>query len=100
MHFVLSYDLSADGKRRTELEEQIQTIINPYRHVKRLSTFYIVRVNNNVEWTTIWRQMTNLSQGIPERLWFIMSPLMEGGHYNGILPEDQWADINAITKFD
>ena len=36
MHFVLSYDLGADGARRSELEEQIQSIISPYRNVKRL----------------------------------------------------------------
>lgn len=100
MHFVLSYDLSATGERRTELEGRIQTIINPYRHVKRLSTFYIVHVDNNAEWTTIRRQMTDLSQGIPERLHFIMSPLMEGGKYNGILPQGQWDDINVITNLD
>jgi hypothetical protein len=100
MHFVLSYDLSATGARRTELESQIETIINPYRHVRRLTTFYIIHVVDNNEWESIRRQLSNLSSQITERLHFIMSPLMEGGHYNGMLPESQWADVNSITNLD
>lgn len=98
MHFVMSYDLSATGTRRTEIEEQIRTILNPYRNVRRLTTFYIIHVNNNNESETIRRQLSDLSNRIDERLHFIMSPLMESGFYNGILPEDQWAEINAITN--
>ena len=98
MHFVLNYDLSATGARRAEIEGQIRTILNPYRNVKRLSTFYIIHVNNNNESETIRRQLSDLSNHIEERLHFIMSPLMEGGFYNGILPEHQWAEVNAITN--
>ena len=39
MHFVLTYDLSATGQQRTDIENQIVEIINPHRHVRRLSTF-------------------------------------------------------------
>lgn len=98
MHFVMSYDLSATGTRRTEIEEQMRTILSPYRYVRRLTTFYIIHVNNNNESETIRRQLSDLSNRIDERLHFIMSPLMEGGYYNGILPEDQWAEVNAITN--
>ncbi len=100
MHFVLSYDLGADGTRRAEIEEKIQTIINKYRNVKRLTTFYIIHVGNSLEWENIRSQLTNLSVEIPERLHFIMTPLMDGGKYNGILLEGQWEEVNAITNMD
>jgi hypothetical protein len=100
MHFVLSYDLGADGARRSELEEQIQSIISPYRNVKRLTTFYIIHIESGIVWESIRSQLTNLSVSIPERLHFIMTPLMDGGKYNGMLQEDQWDEINAITNMD
>jgi len=100
MHFVLSYDLSATGERRTEVENRIHEIINPYRNVRRLTTFYIIHVSNNSEWETIRTQMTELSRQIPERLHFIMSPLMDGGYYDGILSQNQWTEVNAITSLD
>ena len=100
MHFVLSYDLGADGTRRAEIEEKIQKIINKYRNVKRLTTFYIIHVGNSLEWENIRSQLTNLSVEIPERLHFIMTPLMDGGKYNGILLEGQWEEVNAITNME
>ena len=48
MHFALTYDLSAQGARRNEIESRIEEILNPYVHVKRLTTFYIIHVNDNI----------------------------------------------------
>ena len=98
MHFVLSYDLSAAGERRTEIESRIENILANYKHIKRLSTFYIVHVSNNIEWESIRTALTNLVNGISEKMHFIMSPLMNGGMYNGILSTGEWDEINAITN--
>lgn len=98
MHFVLSYDLSATEERRTEIESRIENILANYKHIKRLSTFYIVHVSNNIEWDSIRIALTNLVNGISEKMHFIMSPLMNGGMYNGILSTGEWDEINAITN--
>lgn len=98
MHFVLTYDLSATGESRAEIESRIEDILSNYRYVKRLSTFYIVHVRNNIEWESIRSALTTLVNGISERMHFIMSPLMNGGMYNGILPTGEWDEINAITN--
>lgn len=98
MHFVLTYDLSATGEKRAEIESRIENILSNHRHVKRLSTFYIVHVSNNIEWESIRSALTTLVNGISERMHFIMSPLMNGGMYNGILPTGEWDEINAITN--
>lgn len=100
MHFVLSYDLGATGERRTQIENEIHSVISPYRNVKRLTTFYIIHVESSAVWETIRGQLTTLSSSIPERFNFIMTPLMDGGMYNGMLPQDQWININAITSLD
>lgn len=98
MHFVMSYDLSATGAHRTEIEGQIQTILNNYRHVQRLTTFFIIHVDNNNQWENIRQDLTALSNRITESMHFIMSPLMDGGRYNGILTQGEWDEINNITN--
>ncbi|MDE6159466.1 MAG: hypothetical protein K2F69_05155 [Bacteroidaceae bacterium] len=98
MHFVLSYDLSAQGTRRSEIEEKIENVLSPYKHVKRLSTFYIVLIRVDSDWEAIRSSLTALSQEISETFHFIMSPSMEGGKYNGILQKGEWDEINAITN--
>lgn len=98
MHFVISYDLSAEGTRRAEIEARIEDILSPFQHAKRLTTFYIVRIGNQSEWEIIRNKMNSLSNEIPEELHFIMSsPNKEPGKYNGILYRGDWDEINKIT---
>lgn len=99
MHFVFSYDLAVPaGQRRNEIVEGIENILNTQRNVRRLSTFYIVHVNNINEWETLRQQFTGLSQTIPETLHFIMTPPQQGGHYNGLLATGEWNEINTIAS--
>lgn len=97
MHFVLSYDLSAEGNRRTEIEQEIISVINPFRTVHGLSTFYIIHVDNPTQWESIRENLTNIARRIPENFFFIMTPLMSVGRYNGFLPQTLWNDINTLT---
>lgn len=100
MNFVLSYDLSASGDRRSQIEQRINEILQPYPNTRKLSTFFIIHVNTRQDWIDILRNMENLSRGITESLHFIMSPLIDGGIYNGILRQTDWIDINNITNLD
>ena len=100
MHCVLSYDLKLDaGQRRNEIEGQIGNILQHYvPNVKRLSSFYILHFRSQAKWDSLLNQLSLLSQTIPESFHFIMTPLMDGGRYNGILPRGEWDEINAITS--
>lgn len=98
MHCTISYDLSANaGARRQEIESKINEILAPYHHVSRLTTFYVVHLNNQAEWDALLAAMTTYARSIPERLHFIMSPLMNGGRYDGLLRSGDWQEINAIV---
>lgn len=97
MHFVFSYDLSATGDRRKELEERITTILKPYRWAKRLSTFYIIEVSDTSAWQYILKQFSDMSNEINEKFHFVMSPPQSGGRYNGVLPNGQWDFVNTIS---
>lgn len=99
MHFVLSYDLSASGERRTEIENQIEQILAPYKYIRRLSTFYIIHIDVASEWDTILSKLVDLSQNIAEKFQFIMSPTMpSGSRYNGMLSRTDWSEINTISS--
>ena len=100
MHFVLSYDLSAEGQRRTDIEREIENVLSPYQSVKRLSTFFIIHVENIHQWSSIRLSLTEITKRIPEKFFFIMSPLIPVGRYNGYLPQDEWNQINAITALN
>ena len=98
MHFVISYDLSAEGTRRAEIEERIERILAPFQHVKRLTTFYVVKVATQSEWESIRNGLNSLSNDIQEEFHFIMSsPNKEPGKYNGVLYRGDWDAINEIT---
>lgn len=98
MHCVFSYDLAADGDILRELESTISSILTPYRHVRRLQSFYIIHVDNVEAWNTLLRELTSYLQPRPERAHFILSPPMEGGMYNGLLGSNEWEEINEITR--
>ena len=99
MHTVFSYDLQIPaGERRQEVERRIDAILQPYRHVHRLSTFYIIHVNTQAEWNALLTNLSSLCRDIPEAFHFILSPPMDGGRYNGILPRGDWDEINEITN--
>ena len=98
MHFVLSYDLSAEGARRQEIEQNIEQILHPYRHVKRLSTFYIIHILTNADWENIRVALTKFAQEINESFHFIMTPPIDIGNYNGLLSKGDWDEINEIVN--
>ncbi len=100
MHFVLTYDLSATGERRAEIERQIDDVLHPYRHTRHLTTFYIIHVDTRQQWVDIRNQLQNLARSISEIFHFIMSPTMSGGVYDGFLITTEWEDINSITNLD
>jgi len=98
MHCVFSYDLAAEGEKRTEIETKILEILREYQYVKRLTTFFIVYIQSKEAWDHLLKELTLYLQPIPERAYFILSPPMVGGMYNGLLGVNDWAEINAITQ--
>jgi hypothetical protein len=99
LHFVLSYDLRTnDDKKKEYVEQEIEYILAPHRRAKRLHDFYIIQVYSVEEWEKIKIDLTNLARKLTGQLYFIMSPLMTEGIYNGILDKGDWDEINAITN--
>lgn len=98
MHCVFSYDLSVpSGSRREEIVNNINELINTHRNVRRLTTFYILYVQDNNDWERLRVRIANYATSIQETLHFIMTPPIRGGRYDGILARGEWEDINTIA---
>ena len=99
MHFVLSWDISATGNERTQIEEAIKLVIKPYSWVRPLTTFYIIKVDTQEQWDKIFAALNAAARSHgSNKAHYVMSPLMNGGQYNGLLPKNLWDAINERTK--
>lgn len=94
MHFVISWDISAQGTEWTDLNDKMRAILKPYSWARPLTTFYVVNVPSQETWNKILAELSTFAKGHPNKINFIMSPLMQGGKYNGILPNNMWDEIN------
>jgi hypothetical protein len=98
MHFVFSYNIAGAKEEVIRLKKEIDKIIKPNRWANRLTDFYIVESESQANWESILKQFQDLSNNSPAKFHFIMSPLMSGGRYNGILPQGSWEFVNKITS--
>lgn len=97
MHFALSWDITAENNRWKEINDQMHAVVAAYSWVKPLTTFYIVKVASQAEWDKILNTLGTIAKENKEKIHFVMTPLMNGGRYNGILPEKWWETINQRT---
>jgi hypothetical protein len=96
MHFVVSWDIS-ETPQRQYIEQQLQQVLLPYVPIKPLTTFYIVQVLTQTEYSTIIQRLTAVAQVYPQWVRFVVTPLMVGGSYNGWLDAGYWPEIQRRT---
>jgi hypothetical protein len=95
MHVVVSWDIKSGSPSRWKvINEKLRDTLGPYSWVRALSTFYIVKLNSQDERKLLQEALTTSVKALPERVHFIISPVMIGGRYNGWLPKDMWEKVN------
>lgn len=94
MHFVVSWDIEAIGEEWNTEDTKLRDKLKAYSWVRPLKTLYIVKVDSQAIWDSILTELGAVAKSSPKTVHFIMSPLMSGGRYNGILPQDAWDGIN------
>lgn len=95
MHIAVSWDIT-DGPDRSELNERMVAVLNPYSWIRPLTTFYIIQTDVYGR-QAIQDGLISVGRMYPSRVHFLVSPLMSGG-YQGFLPNNLWAQINERTK--
>jgi hypothetical protein len=97
MHFVLSWDIQAEGDEWSEVNKAMKLCLEGYSWVKPLSTFYIVKVSSQDEWEWIKEDLKEVAKNTDLTVHFVVSPLMDGGRYDGWLPKKTWPKIRKRT---
>jgi len=97
MHFVVSWDIKAEGQEWDSINKEMKNCLSGYSWVRPLTTFYIVKVSSQSDWDSIQKNLVSIAK-TAKKVNFIMSPLMMGGRYDGWLPQDLWDSIRERTK--
>lgn len=99
MHFSVSWDISAPQPRWSAINDQLFAVISGYAHLRPVNTFYIVRVASQAEWDAVRLGLTNVALATTDAtIHFVMTPLIQGGRYDGRLPTTTWPEINRLTE--
>lgn len=94
MHIAVTWDIT-EGPDRANLSSQMVEVLQPYSWVRPLTTFYIIKTDA-VGRETINANLTKIGQRFPQRIRFVVTPLMQGP-YQGFLTQQDWTAINERT---
>ncbi len=99
MHFIVAWEINAAAQRRIpEIEKQLESCFIKYRWVCPLDNFYIIQARNSQDYLSVRQSLARTIRKFPnDEVFFIMGPMMRGGRYDGLLPEEVWEEVNDIT---
>lgn len=97
MHIIVSWDISAEGADWKQLNERMVGVFAPYSWIRPLNTFYIVKVNSEAQREAVHADLLTAARSTPHRVLFIVSPLIDGKRYEGLLPKETWPELNLRT---
>lgn len=97
MHFIVSWDIKTVEPEWSRLNQLLKQGLEGYSWVKPLKTLYIIKVNSVEERTIISNAIKQVAKNNPKKINILISPLLEGGAYNGWLPVDLWEKIKKRT---
>ena len=100
MHVIVSWDIRADSKEWSELNNELRKCLKGYSRAKPLSTLYIVKLNSPEEREYIRSEIIKICRNKPKTINLIISPLIEGDKYSGWLPQPMWEKIRERTEVD
>lgn len=77
MHFVVSWDLRAQGNLRTEVHNAMREGLRGYSWLCLLPAFYIVDVNSEQDWHAIHKNLLSVAQKYSGEVNFLMGPVYD-----------------------
>ena len=97
MHCVVSWDIKSEGEAWKRLNNQLVEQLKGYSWVRPLNTFYIVQISSQAHWASLLGKFQAVVKDDSKEINLVMSPAMQGGRYDGMLPKDTWEEINNRT---
>ena len=98
MHFIVSWNIKTFGQKSNEINAAMKEGLSGYSWIRPLQTLYIVGVDSQDDWDSIRGNLVSTAKKYPRKVIFVMSPLMDGGKYSGILPKELWPKIRKRTE--
>jgi hypothetical protein len=97
VHVALAWNIIASGSRWNEINDKLEAVIKTHSWVRSFPSLYVVKVSSTEERDELVVKLTEIAKSVPEKVNFIITPVMTGGRYNGFLPKDLWDKINDRT---
>ena len=96
MHIVVSWDIVEPASQNwDDWNNRLKAAISTYSWVRPLRTVYVIAIPNVETRLAINSALTIIANGAPQgSVHFIVSPIMVGGQYSGVLPQNLWAELN------
>jgi len=98
MHFVVSWDVQADGDAWNTANAELKECLSGYSWVKPLSTLYVVKIQNEESYEAIKESLKEVSRNSSVTIHFLVTPIMNGGRYDGWLPKKMWPLIREKAQ--
>jgi hypothetical protein len=77
MHFVVSWDLKAEGNRWAEINSAMLGGMHGYAWLRLLATFYILEIDSEGDWQVIHENLLSIAERYPGEINFLMSPIYD-----------------------
>lgn len=77
MHFVVSWDLRAQGSRWAEINAAMLEGLRGRSWIRMLSTFYILEIESDQDWPVIQESLLSVAQIYSGEVNFLMSPVYD-----------------------
>jgi len=97
MHCVVVWNVKAQGPEKQVVEDALKVNLTGLSWVRALPHTYVVKVRSQSEWVALKDRLVETCQQYSGRANFLISPVMEGGRYNGYLPKTAWPKLNERT---
>lgn len=99
MHAMITWRIrsqSGDGWRAWN--DRLMAVLQPYKWLRPLDTTYVVELDDVDAYETIAKAFDRIAnEAETGTVAVIMSPPINGGRYGGVLPEDMWPALNALS---
>lgn len=97
MHFMVSFQIDADGIRRDEILKALEGCFGRQRFVRALDCTYVVQVPGYGVYEHLQLQLMEVARAQEELVQICQSPLITSGLYHGRMKKEIAGVLNSLT---
>jgi hypothetical protein len=98
MHVIVSWEIDAAAARRRSIHDDLKKRLAAFAWAAPLSALYVVKVSSEDDRQRILADLREVTEGSSTGVKIVVSPLMSGGMYTGVLPHELWLRVNEVAE--